>query len=60
MKVRIDKDEAYPVFTVRSTWGRVVDLPDELVDRARRVEEEYATVQEELERAYNAGREATS
>lgn len=62
MKVSIEGDEMYPVYSVRPSTGGGIEceVPDETVARWNRVGAEWDLVQEEMETvrrdAYNAQR----
>jgi len=51
MRVYVWKDEAYPVYGVDidlSWHEKSVEIPDDLYERWKKLEKEYAEVQEEL------------
>jgi hypothetical protein len=49
MKIRLDcNEEFYPVVVESDRWGDLMDVPDELVERVRRVQSEWDEVQREL------------
>ena len=55
MKVYIYKDEAYPVYGIVTDkeWyvaEDLVEIPDSLYERYKKIEEEYGKVQAELEK----------
>ena len=59
-KVYIDQYEAWPVYYIHpadqeeeaATYAERCDVPQELLDRYRRVEAEYADIQHRLESIY--------
>lgn len=56
MKVRIDKDERYPVFSVvkdDASFGETVDVDPAIVRRWRRAEKAFSAAQVEMAEAWN-------
>jgi len=59
MKMAIDIDEWYPVYTIhkRRIMGCVdVDIPQELVERFDKVSYEFSVIQSELRQLYQAAK----
>jgi hypothetical protein len=60
MKVVMDVDEWFPVMVIRGDWppsaqwgGKTVEVPDDTVERFRRVQEEWDSLQNELRKLWD-------
>lgn len=54
MKVKIDADEWYPVYSVTDDCGTKCEVPEETVERWKRIEKEFDVMQDEMRAAREA------
>ena len=63
MRIFIDEDESYPVYTMYTekdeelSWGVEVDLPKEEIDFIREANARYKRAQSTLRKFYELGKE---
>jgi hypothetical protein len=51
MRVKIDKDEWYPVYSIGS-YGFSIEVPEETVKRWKKIEEAFLKMQKEMKKYY--------